>query len=103
MRPFSVQAIHALAEAVTGGSASDNSNPIGLYRSGPKLERFFGALNIELRIGNGSRVPAVIDALTRENKLNPEVSAKPSLRILTPPISQGNAAADRLPNSEPRR
>lgn len=72
MKPFSVQTIHALAEAVTGGSASDNSKPIGLYRSGPKLERFFGALNIELRIGNGSRVPTVIDALTRENKLRPE-------------------------------
>lgn len=72
LKPFSVQTIHALAEAVTGGSASNNSTPIGFYRSGPKLERFFGALNIELRIGNGSRVPTVIDALTRENKLRPE-------------------------------
>jgi hypothetical protein len=72
MKPFAVQTIHALAEAVTGGAAYDNSKPIGLYRSGPKLERFFGALNIELRIGNGSRVPIVIDALVRANKQEPE-------------------------------
>jgi Abortive infection C-terminus len=72
MKPFSVQTIHALAEAVTGGAAYDNSKPIGLYRSGPKLERFFGALNIELRIGNGSRVPTVIEALSRANKQEPE-------------------------------
>ncbi len=72
MKPFSVQTIHGLAEVVTGGSANDNSKPIGHYRSGPKLERFFGSLNVELRIGNGSRVPTVIDALSRANKQEPE-------------------------------
>jgi hypothetical protein len=64
--------IHALVEAVTGGSANDVSAPIGHYRSGPKLERFFGALNIQLRIGNGSRVPAVIDVLSKVNLSEPE-------------------------------
>jgi hypothetical protein len=72
VKPFSVQTIHALAEAVTGGSANDTSAPIGHYRSGPKLERFFGALNIGLNIGNGSRVPKVIEVLTNLNRAEPE-------------------------------
>lgn len=72
MKPFSVQTIHALAEAVSGGSANDNRAPIGHYRSGPKLERFFGALNIELRVGSASRVPAVIDVLSNVNRTEPE-------------------------------
>lgn len=72
MKPFSVQTIHAVAEAVSGGSANDNRAPIGHYRSGPKLERFFGALNIQLKIGSGSRLPTVIDALTSVNQREPE-------------------------------
>lgn len=72
MKPFSVQTIRGLAEVVTGGSANDNRKPIGLYRSGAELERFFGALDIELRIGNGSRVPTVLDALTKTNTQRPE-------------------------------
>lgn len=65
---FSTQTITALTEVVTGGSAGDSTPSIGLYRSGPKLERFFGGLNIELRIGNGSRVPTVLSVLEYENK-----------------------------------
>jgi len=65
---FSIQTITALAEVVTGGSARDSSPSIGLYRSGPNLERFFGGLNIELRIGSASRVPSVLEVLDRENK-----------------------------------
>jgi hypothetical protein len=72
MKPFSVQTIHAIAEAVSGGSANDNRAPIGHYRPGPKLERFFGALNIQLRIGTASRLPTVIDVLTSVNQREPE-------------------------------
>ncbi|MBX7072914.1 MAG: abortive infection family protein [Pirellulales bacterium] len=56
---FSVQTITALTEVVTGGSANDSTPAVGHYRSGPKLESFFGGLNIELRIGSASRVPSV--------------------------------------------
>jgi hypothetical protein len=64
---FSVQTIAALAEVVTGGSGGDLGPRIGVYRTGPNLERFFGALSIELIIGAGSQVPTVRDALGREN------------------------------------
>jgi hypothetical protein len=65
---FSTQTITALAEVVTGGPSGDPTPPIGVYRSGPKLERFFGGLNIELGIGNASRVPTVLGVLEHENK-----------------------------------
>lgn len=65
---FSTQTITALAEVVTGGSAGDSSPSIGHYRSGPKLERLFGGLNVELRIGNASRVPTVLAVLEHENR-----------------------------------
>lgn len=65
---FSTQTITALAQVVTGGSAGDSRPSVGLYRSGPKLKRFFGGLNIELHIGSASRVPSVLEMLDRENK-----------------------------------
>lgn len=65
---FSTQTITALAEVVTGGSAGDSIPSIGHYRSGPKLERFFSVLNVELRIGNASRVPTVLGVLDHENR-----------------------------------
>lgn len=69
MGAFSVQTIEALAQIVTGGSGTSGPPPIGHYRSGPELERFFGAANLELYIGRGSRVPMVRDLLVSTNKL----------------------------------
>ena len=68
MNAFSIQTITALAEVVTGGSGNDTKPSIGHYRSGPKLERFFGGLNLELRIGNASRLPTVHTLLADENR-----------------------------------
>ena len=65
---FSTQTITALAEIITGGSGNEPRRSVGLYRSGPKLERFFGGLNIELHIGNASRVPSVLAVPDSENK-----------------------------------
>ncbi len=53
---------------ITGGSANDTAPAIGIYRSGPKLERFFGGLNIEFSIGKSSRVPAVLGLLDHANR-----------------------------------
>jgi len=64
--PLSPQVIDALAEVITGGSANDSSEPIGIYRSGPKIERFMRACNVEFQI-TGSRVPNLSDCLIRIN------------------------------------
>ncbi len=68
MGVFSPHTITALAEAVTGGSGGSSDPPIGIYRSGTKLERFFGGLNLDLRIGGTSRVPAVHTLLSEVNR-----------------------------------
>lgn len=60
--PLSPQAIDALAEIISGGGAYDGSKPIGLYRSGPQLEKFMRSCNVDFRI-NGSRVPSLVSCL----------------------------------------
>lgn len=77
---FSTQTITALAEVVTGGSAVDSSPRIGHYRKGPELERFFSKLNVDLRIGNASRVPKVREVLEAVNR-QPE-GEKSIIRII---------------------
>lgn len=62
---FSPYVIKALADTITGGSANDPSPPIGVYRSGPEIERFFLDCGLDLRIGSSSRLPATIDFLRR--------------------------------------
>jgi hypothetical protein len=64
---FSPHTIKALADVITGGSANDNTPPIGHYRSGPKIEQFFMDCNLEMRIGSASRLPATLDRLRQIN------------------------------------
>jgi len=42
MPAFSLQVIMGLVDVITGGSGSSQNDPIGIYRSGPVLEHFFG-------------------------------------------------------------
>jgi len=35
---FSPFVIKALVDAITGGAANDETAPVGIYRSGPKIE-----------------------------------------------------------------
>lgn len=67
MGRFSIQTIIALTEVITGGSAASRVEPVGVYRSGPQLEHFFGGANLELHIGSGSRFPTVRELLTNTN------------------------------------
>lgn len=54
---LSPKVIYALAEVITGGSAYSGEPPIGIYRSGPKIVRFFGELGYDVSLGNNSRLP----------------------------------------------
>jgi hypothetical protein len=76
MGPLSLQTIEALTDVITGGSASDPTPSIGIYRSGPNLSRFFGQLNIAFTISGGSRVPEVRHLL---QKINEEPNALPTV------------------------
>lgn len=60
---FSTFIIGALVEVITGGSGNEQVEPIGIYRSGSKLEQFFLDCGLALRIGASSRVPATTAAI----------------------------------------
>lgn len=60
---LSPQTIDVLALVISGGSANDSTPPIGIYRSGPKLEHFMRACGVDMRIGNASRLPKLTETL----------------------------------------
>jgi Abortive infection C-terminus len=62
---FSSLVIKALADVVTGGSFTDGGQPIGVYRSGSKIEQLMMDCNLNFRVGSGSRYPTLLDFLRR--------------------------------------
>jgi len=62
---FSPFVIKALVDTITGGvgQGADMGPPIGIYRSGPKIEQFFLDCGLDMRIGVSSRVPATTSFL----------------------------------------
>lgn len=62
---FSPYVIKALIDTITGGGGNDQTVPIGIYRSGPKIEQFFLDCGLDMRIGSSSRLPATTDFLRR--------------------------------------
>jgi Abortive infection C-terminus len=82
---LSPQTIEALAFVISGGSANETTTMVGLYRSGPKLERFMRSCNVDLRVGNSSRLPALTECLI-------EVARGMDAQTLLPRIIE--AAAD---------
>jgi hypothetical protein len=68
-RRFSPQYIDALAECITGGSAWSDMPPIGIYRTGYEIIRFFRSVGYDVSNIVGSRVPFTQDLL---NKINHE-------------------------------
>jgi hypothetical protein len=57
------QTIEALALLISGGSGNSSTPPIGLYRSGPKLESYMRSCGVIMQVGSGSRVPALVSAI----------------------------------------
>lgn len=66
---FSPYVTKALVDAITGGSGNGSTPPIGIYRSGPKIEQFFLDCGLDMRIGSGSRVPGTTDFLRQTASL----------------------------------
>ena len=94
---FSVQTISALTEIITGGPGNSTHKSIGIYRSGPDLEQFMGALNIEFRIGPmTSRVPAVRGVLAEINNQHDGLSTLTKVIEQAVSISDFLDAPDRL-------
>ncbi|MCW8059136.1 abortive infection family protein [Agrobacterium tumefaciens] len=64
-RRFSPFVIKALTDLITGGAGQgpDVTEPIGIYRSGPKIEALFLDCGLDMRIGSSSRLPATTQFL----------------------------------------
>jgi hypothetical protein len=81
---LSPQTIEALASVISGGSANDPTPSVGIYRSGPQLERFMRSCNVDLRVGNSSRYPALTECLI-------QVARGPEAHRLLPRIIESAA------------
>jgi hypothetical protein len=66
-KKFSPQYIDALAECLTGGSGAGVIKPIGLYRSGTDIVKFFRSLGYDVEYGSWSRVPFTQELLNQVN------------------------------------
>ncbi len=64
--PLSPQSIDAIADIISGGGGNDTTPPIGIYRSGPKIEKFMRACNVAFTV-DGSRVPSLVQCLINLN------------------------------------
>lgn len=84
--------IKALADVISGGSANDQAPPIGLYRSGPKIEALLMDCNLDLRIGSGSRVPALVGFL--RNLANEPDGTAALVRVVERVAHPGDYIAD---------
>jgi hypothetical protein len=62
LSPFVVK---ALVDTITGGSGNNSTPPIGIYRSGPRIEQFFLECGLDMSIGSGSRVPTTTEVIRR--------------------------------------
>ncbi|QYO75597.1 hypothetical protein [Devosia salina] len=62
---FSPQTIDALVQVISGGNGQDR---VGIYRSGTQLDSFMRGCNVSMRVGNGSRLPTLAEALERANR-----------------------------------
>ncbi|WP_082442175.1 abortive infection family protein [Sphingomonas sp. Leaf257] len=65
--PLSPQSIDAVAEVISGGAGNSAMPPIGIYRSGPRIEKFMRTCNVEFQL-TGSRVPSLVDCLIGLNR-----------------------------------
>lgn len=65
--PLSPQSIDAVAEIISGGAAYAGApQPVGLYRSGPQIEKFMRTCNVDFSV-DGSRMPSLVQCLININ------------------------------------
>lgn len=90
MARFSPFVIKALVDAITGGAGNDTQEPLGIYRSGPKIEQFFLDCGLDMRIGSSSRVPATTEFLRSVAATDDAAFIRVMLRVTDPREYLGN-------------
>jgi hypothetical protein len=90
MARFSPFVIKALVDVITGGAGNDPTPPIGIYRSGPKIEQFFLDCGLDMSIGAASRVPATTEFLRSVAAKDEAAFIRVMLRVTDPREYLGN-------------
>jgi|TARA_R110000744_G_scaffold302108_3_gene411114 hypothetical protein len=72
--PLSPQSIDAIADVITGGGANDSTPPVGIYRSGHRIEKFMRSCHVPFAV-EGSRVQSLVQCLTELNN-SPEAQQR---------------------------
>ncbi|MFZ4701490.1 MAG: abortive infection family protein [Candidatus Methylumidiphilus sp.] len=80
-----------MADIITGGPGMGGGPPpIGLYRSGPNIEKFMRACNVDFRV-TGSRVPSLVSCLLEiNNGFEPEKVLPPIIEMAADPRDFSN-------------
>lgn len=60
---LSPQTVEALVQVISGGGGNSATPPIGIYRSGPKLEAFMRGCGVRMSVGAASRLPTLATAI----------------------------------------
>ncbi len=85
---FSPYVFKALVDTITGGvgQGPEVVPPIGIYRTGPRIEQFFLDCNLDMRIGVSSRIPATTSFLRQIADLSEsdELIKRVILRVCDP-------------------
>lgn len=88
--PLSPQSIDAVAEIISGGASNSGMPPIGIYRSGPRIEKFMRACNVDFQI-TGSRVPCLVECLIVLNRAD---GYEPLVRVIEAAADPRDFVAD---------
>ncbi len=88
--PLSSQSIDAVAEIISGGAGNSTMPPIGIYRSGPRIEKFMRGCNIDFQL-TSSRVPCLVERL---NALNSAAEYEPLARVIESATDPRDFVAD---------
>lgn len=86
MASFSPFVTKALVDVITGGASGSSTAPIGIYRSGPKIEQLLLDCGLDLSIGSGSRVPVTTEFLRNVARKHDadEILARLLIRVADP-------------------
>lgn len=88
--PLSPQSIDAVAEIISGGAGNSTMPPIGIYRSGPGIEKFMRGCNVNFQL-TGSRVPCLVERLIA---LNNAAEYEPLARVIEAATNPRDFVAD---------
>jgi hypothetical protein len=82
---FSPQTIEALVQVISGGAGNDDAAPIGIYRSGPKLESFMRACNVSINVSLSSRTKALAAGIEKANQQEDQTALRRMAELAADP------------------